>query len=166
MKAFYLRDDGLQEESNFGDYLDFASKDAYVTDLCYEPRHPAAEEFYDRMAQQNNSRYYREYYAIADRFVWITDRNEHLMPCQMATPHLFYALRMLFNNTVAPVFRIEQADFIRHNGVREWPTSYIERAAEELLRELDTRTDIEQWQQDQIDDMLLNAELIRKIQIV
>ncbi len=91
-------------------------------------------------------------------FFWVTDRGEIKQPKQMATPHLFNAFRMLWNNTVAPAFRV--GTFKRHKEVESYPPRYVERAGVELVRELSKRTDLTDDQIDTIHDIALNSDVL------
>jgi len=96
-------------------------------------------------------------------FVWVTHKNEELYPQSMATPHLFYALRMVFNHVVPPVFRVLgplERDMKRYDDVKNWSTEYKTRAVEELSKELDTRDDLDRDLRRQYDDLKLNARTI------
>lgn len=72
-------------------------------------------------------------------FVWRTHKGVDMRPCDMATPHLFYSLRMIWNNVVPPAFRVGK--FKRYNDVGEWTDVYLEQATNALLTELLTRED-------------------------
>lgn len=96
-------------------------------------------------------------------FIWHTHKGEALYPDEMATPHLFYSLRMVFNHVVPPVFRVLgplERDMKRYNDVRNWSDEYKTAAITELSRELDTRNDLDPELQHQYDDIKLNAALV------
>lgn len=77
-------------------------------------------------------------------FMWITHSGEVLQPCDMATPHLFYSLRMIFNHSVPPVFRIlgPGEEMRRYPDVPHWTAEYRREAIAQLSAELDSRLDI------------------------
>ncbi len=95
--------------------------------------------------------------AKARPFMWITHKGKAMLPRDMATPHLFYTIRMLYNHSVAPVFRI--GDFKRYNDVPKWPLSYRERAMTNLENEFLKRDDAEQSELDEYNDMLANGRV-------
>lgn len=102
-----------------------------------------------------------------DEFIWRTHSGEEYYPSEMATMHLFYAVRMLFNNTVAPCFRVGK--FKRYRDIADWSSEYKQAAATALVQELATRDDtyLEVTDAvdgatiaDQISDMYRNSEVM------
>jgi hypothetical protein len=90
------------------------------------------------------------------QFVWQTDKGKLLYPREMATEHLFYTIRMLFNHSVPPAFRVGQ--FKRHDNVFEWPLVYKEQAAAALREALQTRkTELTSDMRNEMTDMEANA---------
>jgi hypothetical protein len=81
---------------------------------------------------------YRELQKSAG-FVWRSHKGVDYRVTDMATPHLFYSLRMIWNNVVPPAFRVGK--FKRYNDVGEWTDVYLEQATNALLTELLTRED-------------------------
>lgn len=94
------------------------------------------------------------------KFIWETDRGELIAPEDMATEHLFYAVRMLFNHTYPPAFRI--GEFKRHRNVFKWPLDYREQALLALAIELRGRR-LEEFMRDELSDMQRNAEFLATI---
>jgi hypothetical protein len=88
-------------------------------------------------------------------FVWETNDGDFLELRNMATPHLFYTLRMIFNHSVPPAFRIGQ--FRRRANVDRWPLDYREQAGHEIRAELRKRSDLEPWMKGEVQDMVANA---------
>ncbi|SRR6266436_4093582 len=91
-------------------------------------------------------------------FIWSTADGDNFYVHSMATEHLFHALRMLFNHTVPPAFRVGK--FIRRAGVSRWPATYREQAMRKIAEEIAQRNDRDIWIEDELDDMLLNARAI------
>lgn len=96
-------------------------------------------------------------------FMWLTHKGEAYYPSEMATPHLFYSLRMLWNNTVPPVFRVGK--FKRYKDIPTWSRDYVKLAIDELARELGTRDDLDIDIQDQLNDILANLTVIEVLRI-
>jgi hypothetical protein len=152
LKAYRLGDYGLEE-------YDFANDIASRRGYSLERRAKIFAIYVQK--------YLREYLGgPAKNFYWIDKKGRSHRPKDMATPYLFYSLRMLFNNTVSPVFRVAQDEFIRYNDVKTWPLSYIERAGEELLKELRKRNDLDTEHRNQLNDILANTEVIRKLSVI
>lgn len=70
-------------------------------------------------------------------FVWLTHDGERKLPQQMATPHLFYALRMIWNHSVPEFFRIPGTT--RYPDVPHWSKEYRLQAIDILEQELLSR---------------------------
>lgn len=103
-------------------------------------------------------------------FLWINHKGEAQYPRDMATPHLYYSLRMLWNNTVPPAFRVGK--FKRYNDIAGWSRDYVKRAIDELSRELSNRDlDLELSDtpgttiEEQLGDMVANLDVIFAFQI-
>jgi hypothetical protein len=131
----------LEEYNGEGDPFDYR-----------DDRSPVISEALYRIKQDEKS-----------RFIWVTDKGELLFLAEMATPHLFFALRMLFNHTVQPAFRV--GAFKRHNNVFTWPLDYREQAMRKIYGELQRRTDLEEQYQDELNDMRVNARTIIELGI-
>lgn len=91
-------------------------------------------------------------------FIWETDKNEMVKPKDMATPHLFYTLRMIFNHSMPPLARV--GDFNRRRNVPHWPLEYRLQAGNAMAEELRTRKDVEPWMKFEMQDMAENAEFV------
>lgn len=80
---------------------------------------------------------------FAEPFVWVTHKGESLLVENMATPHIFYSLRMVWNHTVPPVFRVTDGggEFNRYRDVPHWTDEYKRQALEAFTRELENRND-------------------------
>jgi hypothetical protein len=97
------------------------------------------------------------------KFRWESADGESFYPDEMATPHLFYSVRMLYNHSVAPFLRVGQ--FKRRAGVADWPVEYRTQAFAALLSELRKRNDyaqyrkhdLEGWMSGELADMFKNA---------
>jgi len=73
------------------------------------------------------------------RFVWYTHTGEAMDPEDMATPHVFYALRMVWNHSVPRVMKV--GDGPNYPDVRRWCESYRKAAINTLASELSQRDD-------------------------
>lgn len=105
-------------------------------------------------------------------FLWISHKGEAHYVTDMATPHLFYSLRMLWNNTVPPAFRVGK--FKRYSDIPNWSKDYVQRAINELSTELAARSDLDTEVSDssggttiadQIGDMQANLTVITALGI-
>ncbi len=133
---------------------DYFEDDSFFTKLISDSFNQAAK------------RALREYLgdpSLTQEFRWVPRKGDSIRPKDMSTQHLFYALRMMFNNVVAPVFRIDPDNFIRYSDIRGWPLPYLQRASMELLKEIDRRGDLESPLKEQLDDLILNAELLERL---
>lgn len=95
-------------------------------------------------------------------FIWITHKGAALLPSEMATPHLFYSLRMIFNHSVPPVFRVVGAgeEMKRYRDVPHWNADYRTEALTQLTAELDSRDDLDETLRDQLADIKSNCAVI------
>lgn len=66
-----------------------------------------------------------------------------MKPAEMRTAHLFYSVRMIFNHTAPPAFRIPGCK--RYDGPDRWPAGLRRDSMAALLSELITRSDIAPW---------------------
>lgn len=107
-----------------------------------------------------------------DQFVWISHSGREYYPQDMASMHLFYALRMLFNNTCPAAFRVGK--FKRYRDIAEWSPSYRQAAGLALTEELMNRDDLDlkvtdsetgDTILDQLMDIDSNALVMRKLGI-
>lgn len=73
------------------------------------------------------------------RFVWYTHTGEAMDVEDMATPHVFYALRMVWNHSVPQVLKV--GDGPNYPDVRRWCDSYRKAAITTLANELAQRDD-------------------------
>jgi hypothetical protein len=103
-------------------------------------------------------------------FFWLTHKGQVIFPAKMATKHLFYTIRMLFNNIVPPVFRVGK--FKRYRDIPEWSSEYVRRALTELTKEITGRVgwdeileDEGSSMQDQLADIGANAKVIQALKI-
>jgi hypothetical protein len=95
-------------------------------------------------------------------FMWETNDGDQLFLSDMATPHLFYTLRMIYNHSVPPAFRV--GDFKRRKNVDQWPIDYRQQAGREIFKELEGRADYEHWMQLEVKDMRTNADFLSSLQ--
>lgn len=94
-------------------------------------------------------------------FLWVTHKGKVMELLDMATPHLFYTVRMLFNHSVPPVFRV--GEFKRYPDVPNWPIRYRRAAVASMRKELSKRDDIEDYMRDEMCDMVANSDVIRAL---
>ena len=73
-------------------------------------------------------------------FLWRTRHGEYISPKNMRTSHLFFTVRMIWNHSVPNELKLNpyNAYFFDSN----YPSSYMARAVEYMLKELTTRTDL------------------------
>lgn len=97
-----------------------------------------------------------------NEFVWSSHDGKQYNLSDMATPHIFYSLRMIFNHTVAPVFRVlrpgETMNF--YPDVPHWDADYRRRAVNAFVAELDERDDLPEDLERQYADMKANAHVV------
>jgi hypothetical protein len=135
-------------------FVEFISPDEY--NPFYDDIYDAAEMF-----ERDIEAEVRIKQSEPGRFVWETDDGDFLCLSEMATKHLFYTLRMLFNHSVPPVFRIGWCPKNRHEGVFDWPADYREQAIRKIYHELtEHRSDLDPDLQEELDDMERNATVI------
>lgn len=104
-----------------------------------------------------------------DEFVWITHSGSRRLLSEMATQHIFYSLRMIYNHSVPPAFRV--GEFKRYPDVPHWSPEYKRDALDAFDQELRDRTDgrsvrdggLDKELQQQLDDIRANAEAICKL---
>lgn len=75
-------------------------------------------------------------------FLWLTHSGDLVKPANMATPHLYYAIRMLFNHTVPAKYRTPESvqEIIKYKDVPKWSVAYKKAAAKALRAEFDKRS--------------------------
>lgn len=95
---------------------------------------------------------------LINEFVWVTHKGGRHRVSDMATPHLFYSLRMVFNHSVPPVFRIGKLK--RYDDVSDWSPTYRAEAIAALAKELETRDDLDTDLAAEFEDMKANTRVI------
>ncbi len=98
-------------------------------------------------------------------FLWLTQKGELKRPHDMASPHVYYALRMLFNHSVPPEFRtpVSIHPVKLYADVFGWSAEYRRAAINALSDELRTRNlriDLDQTMRDGLRWMNMAARLI------
>lgn len=83
---------------------------------------------------------------------WITSRGEHMPPASMATTHLFFTLRMIWNHSMPRHMHVGYNVKRWRFGIRHRP-SYMRQAIVHLGAELFTRTDLPAWMQEELRQM-------------
>lgn len=142
---------------------------AQVTLRDYEP--PRMQSEYDALGQydaydplrirhpEDPARTIQE----GGRFVWETDEGDLLFLSEMATQHLFFALRMLFNHSVPPAFRV--GTFKRHDKVFGWSADYRGQAIRVMFHELVSHRELDADIQAELNDIQANARVILQLGI-
>ena len=98
--------------------------------------------------------------ALSGKFIWITHKGEAKLLNEMATPHIFYSLRMVFNHSVPPCFRV--GELRRYYDVSNWQDARKAAAITALRQELSTRyaDELDSEQIAQLQDMEQNTRVI------
>ncbi len=93
-------------------------------------------------------------------FIWLDHKGIKHLPQQMATPHLFYALRMIWNHSVPEYYKIPGVR--KYSDVPHWSFDYRREALRVLGDELDSRPtcDLDEWQHKQLRYMQIATKLI------
>lgn len=78
-------------------------------------------------------------YKIDPDFYWITQTGDVMRPADMSTPHLFNALKMIWNNTVPKEFILQP--FRKWGGIPQWKKEHKRKAVANLFLELMNRPD-------------------------
>lgn len=73
----------------------------------------------------------------AKNFVWKSHNGKTYLVQQMATPHLFYALRMIWNHSIPEYFRIPAVPY--YPDVPHWSKKYKKQAMDTIQDELESR---------------------------
>jgi len=77
---------------------------------------------------------------VAQRFRWRMRDGEMIQPSEMRTTHLFYTLRMIWNNSVPEHARVGRVKMY-HFGPT-YTTDYMREAVKSMGKELAERTDL------------------------
>lgn len=95
-------------------------------------------------------------------FVWKSHSGKTYRVSKMASNHIFYALRMLFNHTVPPAFRVLGPGEVmkRYPDVPHWSPAYRQAAVSAFTNELNERGDLEGSLKYQFEDMQANTKAI------
>jgi hypothetical protein len=91
-------------------------------------------------------------------FIWRTHTGQSRYVSDMASPHIFYAMRMIFNHSVPPAFRVLRPGetMNRYPDVPHW----CQAAINAFNRELEERDDLDKELADQWADMKSNTAVI------
>lgn len=85
---------------------------------------------------------------VARGWRWRTAKEGDVLPAEMETRHVFYTLRMIWNNTVPEHMEVGVDPIYYRWGPRH-PRSYLLEAVRHLGRELSTRQDMTpEWQRE------------------
>lgn len=103
-----------------------------------------------------------------NEFVWQSHDGTKYNLSEMATPHILYALRMIFNHTVPPAFRVLRPGetMKRYGDVAHWDVDYKRRAVDAFTAELERRDDLDGIFKDQYEDMRANATALSRLGIL
>lgn len=82
-------------------------------------------------------------YPIDPNFRWLTMKREVLTPQEMSTPHLYNCLKMIWNHTIPPAFRL--IPYKPYKGIEKWTKKTRRWAITNLFNELMNRTDRSKW---------------------
>jgi hypothetical protein len=133
----------------------------YSNDLDESPQ---LERGADVFAESDLKRLFIPYRGLQKepcRFIWETEKGDLLYLSEMATPHLFMTLRMLYNHIVPPAFRVGWCPKNRHSEIFEWDNDYKEQAVRKVYHELKYhRDDLDAQWLAELDDMERNARAI------
>jgi hypothetical protein len=91
-------------------------------------------------------------YPVDPNFYWLTQTCDIIHPTAMNTPHLFNALKMIWNNVCPKQFRI--LPFREWGGIPQWDTEVRRKAIRNLLNELMNRNDRTQGMNDALNLMM------------
>lgn len=82
----------------------------------------------------------------------------------MATRHLFYTLRMIWNHSAKQQYRIRP--YNKYTFSKFYTEKYLKRAVIAMVREVSYRTDLQGWQKDELRHMVncVEMEALREIQ--
>jgi hypothetical protein len=153
-KAAEFLSAALQEQLRYGrSVVVFPDPDLEPLSMCgdAEVATPAELRSYlRRLGIRNPERYFpkpkKAERKVRRPFKWVTHKGDLVDPADMATPHLFYALRMIFNHSVPeeyqtpPLSETEKVRGInRYGDVPSWPDSYKKAAVKALAAELNER---------------------------
>jgi len=89
--------------------------------------------------------------ALVEGFRWRTQQGERIAPADMRTGHLFYTLRMIWNNHVAPEKRVGKVALYSFGPT--YTPAYFEDAITNLAREVVRRDDLAAWQRRELERM-------------
>lgn len=75
-------------------------------------------------------------------FLWLTHSGDLIAPADMATQHLYYSIRMLFNHTVPAKYRTPESvqEIKKYTDVPKWSKVYKKAATKALRAELNKRS--------------------------
>jgi hypothetical protein len=151
--AYFFRPDGLDKQPIYVELPPGPPLDGPPFKAAPEP--PPFEVSDDLI--ENDGFPSRQVQKLEDQepFVWETNDGNFLELRNMATPHLFYTLRMIFNHSVPPAFRV--GEFRRRANIDRWPLDYREQAGHEIRGELRKRADLDPWMKGEVQDMVANA---------
>lgn len=156
-EVFGLTRDALEIVDGGGDLLDIGT----LLHQQIEQR-LSRKELCKRMLALGVANPYLYIPDVPDEFVWVSHNGSRRPISEMASPHIFYSLRMIFNHSVPPAFRVLRPGetMNRYSDVPHWTPAYRQAAVNAFTRELCSRDDLEPELQAQFDDMKANTQLI------
>lgn len=90
--------------------------------------------------------------ALSVPFHWRTAAHVYSKPSEMTTSHLFFVIRMIWNNSAPERMRVGKVKLYRFPPF--YTPSYMRQAVDNLSAELRTRQDIPYWMMLEIEQML------------
>lgn len=91
-------------------------------------------------------------------FLWRTRRGEFISPKNMQTSHLFFTVRMIWNHTVPEELKLRP--YNEYTFDANYSKEYMAKAAECMLKELATRTDLTEKATRELNHMTKTATAI------
>lgn len=89
----------------------------------------------------------------AQTFRWRDRKGVHHIPSDMATSHLFFTLRMIWNHSMPLRMHVGGPGINRYTFGPAYTVDYMADAVKALAKELDTRSDLAPHLKAQLDEM-------------
>lgn len=86
-----------------------------------------------------------------ERWRWRTNRGPRMLPEEMASTHLFFTLRMIWNNHCPEQHTV--GDVKRYKFGGEYTPEYFRQAVQQIVPELQTWKDLPTWMIQHLDEM-------------
>jgi hypothetical protein len=72
---------------------------------------------------------------------WLAKNGRKLLPSEMETSHLFYVIRMIWNNSMPEDAKIEP--YVKYTDILEWTPKYVKDSLTNIIEELKSRKDVD-----------------------